>query len=257
MSQATSPFSLQQKTIVVTGASSGIGRQCAISCSQAGARVILMGRSEERLEETLSLMDRRSDHHCFSIDINDFAGLASVIDEAVRAVGSVSGLVNAAGISVTYPLRVMNPEKMQDTFSTNVYASIQLAKLVCRTNTRHEQGVSVVFITSVMGMVGESGKSLYGMSKGALLAGVKSLAIEYATKNIRFNCLSPGVVETPMSMNSVYSKNEAALDKIKSYHPMGLGQVTDVANGVVYLLSDAARWVTGTNLVIDGGYSAR
>ena len=108
-----------------------------------------------------------------------------------------------------------------------------------------------------MGVVGENGKALYSMTKGALVATTRTLAIELAGKKIRVNSISPAVVETPMSKNAIYSRNEESLNKIKKLHPLGLGQPEDIANAAVFLLSDASRWITGTNLVVDGGYLAR
>jgi len=118
-------------------------------------------------------------------------------------------------------------------------------------------GGSIIFISSVMGVVGENGKTMYSMTKGALISAVKSLSIELATRKIRINAISPGVVETPMSKNAIYSRNEESLDKIKSLHPLGLGQPEDVANACVFLLSDASKWITGTNMLVDGGYLAK
>jgi NAD(P)-dependent dehydrogenase (short-subunit alcohol dehydrogenase family) len=112
-------------------------------------------------------------------------------------------------------------------------------------------------MASVMGMVGEAGKTLYGMTRGALIAAAKSMALEFAPREVRVNSISPGVVETPLSQNSYYSKDEKLLEQVKNQHPLGLGKPGDVANACVYLLSDASRWVTGSNLTIDGGYTAR
>jgi NAD(P)-dependent dehydrogenase (short-subunit alcohol dehydrogenase family) len=108
-----------------------------------------------------------------------------------------------------------------------------------------------------MGVAGENGKTLYSMTKGALIAAVKSMSIELAPRKIRVNCISPGVVETPMSKSAVYSKDEDSLNRTKSLHPLGIGHPEDVANACIFLLSDASKWITGTNLVIDGGYLAR
>jgi len=134
---------------------------------------------------------------------------------------------------------------------------MNLTRLTVKQSNISGEYASIIFISSVMGMAGETGKSLYSMTKGALIAGVRSLAIELAPRNIRVNCISPGVVESPMSKNAVYSRNEDALNKIKAFHPLGLGQPEDVANACIYLLSDAAKWVTGTNLIVDGGYLTR
>ena len=120
-----------------------------------------------------------------------------------------------------------------------------------------EDGGSIVFISSVMGVVGENGKTLYSMTKGALISAVKSMSVELAPRKIRVNAISPGMVETPMSKNAIYSRNEESLDKLRKMHPLGFGKPEDVANASVFLLSDASRWITGTNLIVDGGYLAK
>jgi NAD(P)-dependent dehydrogenase (short-subunit alcohol dehydrogenase family) len=149
------------------------------------------------------------------------------------------------------------PEKMEEFFHVNVHSAFNLTRIITKPSGISEEGASIVFISSVMGIVGENGKSLYSMTKGALIAGARSLAIELAPRNIRVNCISPGVVVSPMSKGAVYSKDEESLNKIKGLHPLGLGHTEDVANACIYLLSDASRWVTGTNMVVDGGYTAR
>lgn len=250
-------FRLDGKIIIVTGASSGIGRQCATSCSQMGAGVILLGRNNERLEESLSLMAKNENHMIYSIDLIDFNKVEPIIKEIVNKIGRIDGLINCAGISDTLSFNMVKPEKMKKFFDTNVHASMNLTRIVTKQANFSEAGGSIIFISSVMGVVGENGKSLYSMTKGALIAGSKSLAIELAPRKIRVNSISPGVVETPMSKNAVYSQNEESLNKIKALHPLGIGQPEDVANACVYLLSDASKWVTGTNLIVDGGYTAR
>jgi len=252
-----SPFSLRNKIILITGASSGIGRQCAILCSRMGAVVIGLGRDKDRLSETQALLEEPDKHLFLPVDLLDHSALEDSISEAVSQKGKLNGMINSAGISTTLPLRMMKPEKMEAFFQTNVVAAINLARVITKPANISGEGGSLVFITSVMAIMGESGKSLYAMTKGAVLAAAKSLAIELAPKNIRVNCVSPGVVVTPMSKKSFYSQSEETLNYIKTLHPLGLGKPEDVAAACVYLLSDAAQWVTASNLVVDGGYSAR
>lgn len=251
------PFSLKDHLIIVTGASSGIGRQCAVSCSHQGGKIVLMGRNQARLEETLELMSSRGDHTAYSIDLTSFEQVEDCIKEIVKKSGKINGLINCAGISTTLPINMVKPDKLEEFFRTNVQSSVNLTRIVTKQSNFSETGGSIIFISSVMGEVGESGKSIYSITKGALIAGSRSLAIELAPRKIRINCISPGVVDTPMSKNAVYSRNEESLNKIKSLHPMGLGQPEDIANACVYLLSDASRWITGINLIADGGYTAR
>ena len=250
-----SPFTLSGKQILITGASSGIGRQTAITSSLMGARLILLGRDESKLRDTLKHCHQPEDHTCFSIDLREEG-----FDKQVKShlgESKIDGLVHSAGVSPTLPLRSLNDQRIRETLQVNVNAGLQLAKLLTKKAHLPESGQSLVFIASVMAMVGEPGRVLYGLTKGGLVAAAKSMAMELAPKNIRVNTISPGVVETPMSQESQYRNDEKALQQIKSAHPLGLGEPEDVANACLYLLSDASKWVTGTNLVVDGGYTAK
>jgi len=251
------PFSLSEKLILITGASSGIGRQCAISCSRMGASVLLFGRDRERLEETLKLMDEGQKHSVHALDLLDYDLLGTAVSDIVRERGRIDGLINCAGISTTLPLSAVSPKKMDHFFQTNVIGGVNLARQVVKSANFSESGGSIVFISSVMGVVGENGKTLYSMTKGALIAAVKSMSVELAKRKIRVNAVSPGVVVSPMSENAIYSRDEASRNKIESLHPLGTGKPDDVANACIYLLSDAAQWVSGTNLVVDGAYLAK
>lgn len=251
------PFHLTSRIILITGASSGIGRQCAIQCSRMGASVVLLGRNAAELAVTQSLLPAGSESRIFVVAMEDYEGLAVAVSEAVQALGKISGLVHCAGISTTLPLRMVQPDKLADFLRINVVAAIELTRIVSKPAHFEAGGGSIVFMSSVMGSVGEAGKTLYSLTKGAINAGVKSLAVELARRRIRVNAISPGVVETPMSSQAVYSQDEAARAKTIALHPLGLGQPEDVANACVYLLSEASRWVTGTHLFVDGGYTAQ
>lgn len=256
MGEQFNPFSLSGKTIIVTGASSGIGRQVAITCSQMGAHVVLIGRSIERLKETESHLSEGR-HMVISYDLTDLDHQRELVDSIVLKMGPIDGLVNCAGISTTLPFKLVAPEKMEEFFETNVFATIELTRQVLNIKNVNKRGASVIFFASIMGCVGENAKSLYGMTKGALISGCRSLAIEYAPKRIRVNVVSPGVVETPINKNQPYLADPERRKRTESLHPLGLGTPEDVANACVYLLSDASRWVTGQNLIIDGGYTIR
>jgi len=253
----TMPFQLINKNIIITGASSGIGRQCAIGASQLGARVILIARNQKRLEETLALMEKPENHFLCVADLMDYKTTEETVKSVMQQVGKINGVIHAAGISTTLPLRSISPTRMDDYFKTNVYGSIQLTRLLTKPAYLTEEGASIVFLTSIMGIVGEVGKTIYSLTKGALVAGSKSMALELAPKKIRVNCVSPGVVVTPMSSGAVYTQDEASLEKTKALHPLGLGIPEDIANTCMFLLTDASRWITGTNIVVDGGYTAR
>ena len=250
-------FSLKDKFILITGASSGIGRQCAITFSEYGARVALFGRDQNRLEETLGMMEQPSDHVICSVDLLEYKQIADAVKVVVNKQGLIDGVVNCAGISTTLPLNAISPGKMEDFFRVNVIGAVNLTRNALKQAHFSVNGGSIVFISSVMGVTGESGKALYSMTKGALISAVRSMAVELATRRIRVNAISPGVVDTPMSKHAVYSKDESSINRIKSLHPLGLGQPADVANASLFLISDAARWITGTNLIVDGGYSTK
>lgn len=251
-------FSLENQTILITGASSGIGRACAIACSQAGARVLACGRNQLRLDETLQLLSRQElNHRALLLELTDSEAVDAAMD-ALEAEGvKLNGMVYAAGVSTTLPLRNFKKEQLHQMMDTNVYAALYLARRVTKKKMVAEEGQSIVLLSSVMGNLGESGKSMYSATKGALQAAARSLAVELAAKKIRVNTVSPGVVETPMSQTAVYSRNEEARKAIESLHPLGLGKPEDVAASVLYLLAQASGWVTGHNLIVDGGYSAK
>ncbi len=252
------PFSVADKTILITGASSGIGREVAIVLSKLGAKTILLGRNEERLQKTKKEMFNANDHLAYSVDLLNSEKIKKVLSELKIKVNKIDGLISCAGISSTLPLRSISEEKLTDHFNINVNAGIMLTKhVLSKKYALMDNGASIIFVASIMGIVGEVGKTVYAMSKGALIAGVRSLSLELALKKIRVNAISPGVVITPMSSSSFYSKDEERLRKIETLHPLGLGNVDDVANACVYLISDASKWVTGTNLIVDGGYTAR
>lgn len=252
------PFSVSKKTILVTGSSSGIGRAIAIELSKMGARVVLFGRDPDKLNHTVSLLENKEIHFQFALDLNGEEAINHCIADLKNKIDSLDGMVHCAGISSTFVLRSLSSEKLNKHFTVNVNAGFILVKeLISKKHALLRSGASIVFLSSVMALVGEVGKMAYAMSKGAVLAGVKSLAVELAGKGIRVNAISPGVVETPMSSASFYSKDQERLEKIKNLHPLGLGKPEDVAHASIYLLSDASRWVTGSNLVVDGGYTAR
>ena len=248
------PFTLEGKNIIVTGASSGIGQQVAITCSRMGAKVALIGRNEERLAETKAQMVGDG-HIVISYDLTNLEGLKEMVTGIVAQMGAIDGLVNCAGISATLPFKLMSTDKVEEMFKTNVFATIELTKQVLGMKNVSKQGASVIFFASVMGCVGENAKSLYSFTKCALISGCRSLAIEYAPKRIRLNVVSPGVVETAINRNQPYLADPERRKATEALHPLGIGTTEDIANACVYLLSDASRWMTGQNLIVDGGYT--
>ena len=257
MDSVFNPFSLSGKNIVISGAASGIARQCAISCSRMGANLILLDLNEEGLKETMTMLERSEEHYFDVVNLTDRERVKEVIAEGVEKVGKVNGLLNCAGISTTLPLNSVKEETLDKFFKVNVYTGYYLTQEICRRTNLSEDGASVVFFSSVAGSYGEAGKSVYGMTKGALKAVAKSLAVELARKNVRVNSISPGVIVTPINKNLPHIAEPEKRAALEAQHLLGLGKTTDIANACIYLLSDASRWVTGINLFVDGGFTAR
>ncbi len=249
-------FNLKNKNIIITGASSGIGRKCAITFSQLGANIILIARNKERLKETYNKLEKRN-HLIISQDITKYNKLEEVVNIAVHKVGKISGFAHSAGIEMTLPLRSMQSSYYEEIFSVNVIAGFELARIISKKKYLEKTGASFVFISSVMGILGQPGKVAYCASKGALISGAKAMSLELAKKNIRVNCILPGVVETEMLNKMFESLPDESKKSIIDMHPLGLGKPEDIANTCAFLLSNASRWITGTNLIVDGGYSAR
>jgi NAD(P)-dependent dehydrogenase (short-subunit alcohol dehydrogenase family) len=250
-------FSLKNKRIVITGASSGIGRACAIACNKAGAAVLIIARTGEELEKTKGLMKGEDKCKILLLDLTKFEEVATAIKSNIATFGSIHGIIHAAGISTTLPFRNISTQKMNEFFQVNVVSALHLTQQLLKPSCVESDGASIVFLTSVMSEVGESAKVLYSMTKGALLAAARALAIELAPKNIRVNCIAPGVVDTPMTQKAYYNQSGEMKERIIKLHPLGLGKPEDVANACIFLLSDASRWITGTQLIVDGGYTAR
>lgn len=247
-------FLLTDKIIIITGASSGIGQATARLCAKAGAKIILLGRNEERLKATYESLEGEG-HLWYSIDLSDFSLLQKFVNEDLKGLNIIHGIVHAAGVTSTYPFRLIKMEHMDSYFKINVYAAFQLSRLLLK--KAKVQGASFVFVTSVMASVGEKAKSLYSMTKGAVLSGARSLALELSGQNIRVNCVSPGVVNTPMTENANYKRDPKLYQAMLEKHPLGFGDAEDVANAVLFLLSDASSWMTGTDIKVDGGYTAQ
>jgi len=250
------PFSLQDKNIIITGASQGIGKQCAIICSELGANVILLARNTERLSAVCNSL-KTANHLYFSIDMIQCDQLEPIIQKAVQTVGKITGIIHSAGVEMTLPLRSMKVEHYQNVYAVNSIAGFELARIVSKTKYLNDEGGSFVFIASIMGVLGQMGKVGYCSSKGALIAGVRAMALELAAKKVRVNSISPALVETEMAHKIFEGISDEAKAAILKMHPLGLGKPEDVAYACAFLLSDSSRWMTGSNLVLDGGYSAR
>lgn len=249
-------FSLKDKNILITGASSGIGRSCSVECSKSGANLILIARNEEELQKTVSMLAPEAKAETIIADIAQCENLEEIIAEKVSEIGKISGFIHCAGVEKTLPLKKHTPQLYHDIFAVNVIAGFEIAKILSLKKYKTETS-SFVFISSVAGMVGEIGKAAYSSSKGAVISGARSMAMELSRSNVRVNSISPAMVNTPILEKMFENIGEEAAEEILKKHPLGIGKPEDVANACIFLLSDAARWITGSNLVVDGGYSAQ
>lgn len=248
---AYNPFSLEEKTVLITGASSGIGAETAVECSRLGATVIITGRNESRLQETFSRLDGASPqgHQMVLADLTDDADVARLIEQ----IGRIDGLVLCAGKGMTAPFSFCSREKYDDLFNINFFAPVELLRLLIK-NKKLNREASVVFVSSIGGNGSYNlGNAIYGASKAALDSTMKFCAKELAGKRIRVNSVCPGMVDTEFIRNSVFSEEQLKIE-IEKYPLKRFGNPLDIARGIVYLLSDASSWVTGASLVIDGGF---
>ena len=242
------------KVVLITGASSGIGKQTAIFFSQQGARVVITGRDERRLADTYSQLTG-SGHIVLQANLDTQDSIELLVKQAVNSAGCLDGIVHCAGIQKTLPLKVLKESHFDEIFNVNVKSAQFLAKSFNKKGRFNPKGSSIIFLSSVAAICGEPAISTYAASKAALQGLSRSLASEMARLNIRVNCIAPGHVRTEMSEEfSKQLTNEQHM-LIVNRHPLGLGGTDDVAGSAAFLISDLAKWITGTTLYVDGGYS--
>ena len=243
------PFTLKDKTILVTGASSGIGRAIAIECSEMGANVIITARNEARLQETLLSMSGEQNRAIIA-DLNEDVDVDTLASEMPR----LDGIVHCAGFTIPKPFNFISKDDfdavMKVNFSTPAFLTQKLLK-----SKKINKMASVVFISSISGVyVSSVAGSLYSASKGAVNGIIKGMAIELATKQIRVNSVNPGMIDTNIYSEGMISEDQLNEDR-KRYPLKRYGKPEEVAYAVIYLLSDASSWTTGSNILIDGGFT--
>jgi len=242
--------------VVVTGASSGIGRAIAIELARHRANVALVGRDVGRLAETASQL-RGGEHRTLSLDLASHDELAPAIQALRRDTGPLYGLCHAAGIVDTRPLSSSTAPQVRALLDVNFLGGLELARIVCRRDVMSPEGGSLLFISSIYGLVGMPGQIAYSATKGALVAAARAMAIELARRRIRVNTLSPGLVETRMTESALDKLSSEHVEKLKALHPLGVGEPVDVARAAIFLLAPASRWITGVDLPVDGGFIAQ
>lgn len=240
------PFSLKNKTILITGASSGIGAACAKECSRQGAHVIMTGRNMDRLKNVFEFLSG-TEHTIIPCDLTEEEDLKSLISKLTP----LDGIILSAGVNLTLPLSFLSKKKIDSVFNINLFSQIELLRLILKKKLIRENG-SVVALSSIGGnSVFSKGSAAYGASKAALLSWMKTAAKELAPK-IRVNCILPGQVNTPMNQQGDITEEQ--YDSYRKSIPMGrFGEPEEIAYSAIFLLSDAAKWITGSALTVDGG----
>lgn len=238
------------ETILITGASSGMGREMAIRFSEQ-YRVIVNGRNLERLQETISMCQNAEQQLIWQYDLSNIDGLEESLILFLKAEGiTVNYYVHCAGMMKNYPIKMVNVELLQQTFNTNVFSAELITKLLVNKKLNNNSLKSIVYISSNISGFGAKAHSVYGASKGAVDAMMKSLAMELAP-NIRVNSVLPGAVKTMLTEHIFEDEN--LINRMKETYPLGLGTTSDIYEAVRFLLSEEARWITGQQITVDGG----
>ena len=241
-------FDLKGKTVLITGASSGLGRQTAITCSEYGAKVVITGRDAARLDETFwSLQGEGHRQILANLTIQE------EIDHLVSELPTLDGVVHSTGISELSPARFITKEFLDRTFSISFNASVLLTAGILGKKRLAKGNSSIVFISSISTRYPFVGGAMYISAKAALEAYARVLALELAARGTRVNCIAPAFVRTPMLKETAENFSQEAVDKIEARQLLGLGDPVDVANTIVFYLSDASKWVSATNLILGGG----
>lgn len=251
---------LTGKNIIVTGAASGIGRATAILLSRLGANLILFDLNDDGLKNTNEMIKSETGRECFlyNFDLTDFEKLEYTFSNEKSNFGKLHGLVHCAGIPSMIPLRALTNEDYERVHKINALTGLNLAKLFSKRGTFDSNATcSMVFIASVYALVGTTANIAYAMSKAAVIGMTRALAVELAPKKIRVNCVIPGFVKTDLAKDMMPVGDEEYHARIEKMHLLGWGEPIDIANGIAFLLSDEAKWITGTNLIIDGGFTAQ
>jgi NAD(P)-dependent dehydrogenase (short-subunit alcohol dehydrogenase family) len=239
------PFTLEGKTILVTGASSGIGRAIAIECSKMGATLVLSGRNEDRLNDTFSQLNQ-GNHIKMIGDITHHEVQAKIVELCPV----LQGIVHCAGMVKTLLIKFATEDALFELMNTNLFAPVLITKGLLRAKKIDRSG-SIVFISSLGARIANSGNGIYSATKGAINSIAKTLALEVSPLKIRVNCILPGMINTEL-LNS-FSVTQEQLDKDRLKYTFGYGDAEDVAYAAIYLLSNAAKWMTGSEIVLDGG----
>ncbi|MBS0524217.1 MAG: SDR family oxidoreductase [Proteobacteria bacterium] len=249
------PLNMTGRTILVSGASSGLGRGIAQVLAGLGARVVVHGRDLPRINETLATLPGAG-HIGTVFDLANYDGIGEWVADLVGEVGALDGIVHSAGILTVAPVKVLSSRILGSMTDVNVHAAISLARAL-RVPAHRTSQASIVFISSVMAFAGTAGQVAYSATKGALVALTRSMAMEFAKEGIRVNCIAPGAVQTEMVFKYKRTVPVDQMKALEARHPLGFGTPEDIGYAAAYLMARTGKWITGSTLVVDGGYLAQ
>ncbi|TDD98387.1 SDR family NAD(P)-dependent oxidoreductase [Flavobacterium cellulosilyticum] len=240
--------------IILTGATSGIGFETLKQLVENGHTVFAIGRDFSKIDAYIE--DNKNHIIKYVFDFKNIQDIEDLFSKFELAKDKLDGLIHCAGIEETLPLTLYTPDKIKQIYDINVFAGIELLRHFTKKKYSNE-GSSVVFMSSVMGILGQPGKIGYCSSKAAVLGMVKASALEFSKRKIRVNAVLPGVVNTPMTQNLFAQLDEGNIKQITDMHPLGLGEVEDIVPMILFLISKDSKWITGQSFIIDGGYSVK
>lgn len=240
------PFNLTNKLILVTGASSGIGRETCLSISRQGGKFIAISRRKDLLENLIN--ECENDNKFIQADLTKIGDIHKVIE----LIPNIDGIVHSAGIVALAPAKFYTKELMDIMYETNFESIVFLINLLAK-KKKINKGSSIVLVASIAGLFGMKGNGIYAASKGAMIAISKVWANEFSSNKIRVNCVSPGMVKTEITKKSIEDLSIEVIEQDEKKYPLGYGEAIQVANPIVFLLSEASSWITGQNLILDGG----
>ena len=249
------PFGLHGRHFLITGASTGIGRATAVLAARCGARVTVNGRDAGRLEATMALLDGER-HRAAVFDLADTDSIPAWVKAQAERAGPFDGVAHCAGVQAGKPVRSVDRTFFDQILHANLLSALSLARGFRQKGCNSGRG-AMVLVSSVAAMVGQPSNVVYAASKGGLVSATRGLAMEFLRDGIRVNCVAPAMVETEMMERFRQTTTKEQFDAIRAAHPMGFGQPEDVASAIVFLLSDASRWINGVMLPVDGGYLVR
>ncbi len=252
--QAFNPLDLTGRTVLVTGASSGIGEAVAIYLARLGARIVATGRDAGRLQAVLDRLP--GEGHAGSIyDFTRLDGIAAWLKEVCAETGPLHGMVHCAGIQVTKPLQMVDADFINELLTANLSSALMLCHAF-RTKPCHHRGASIVLVSSSSALKCAPGNVVYAASKGGIISATRGLGVELIRDGIRVNAVAPALIDTPMADRFKSVLSEENFQRVVDMHPLGLGRPDDVSAAVAFLLADTSRWITGSILTVDGGLLA-